>query len=118
LAESIRNEKDPQIRRGSPTRFWGGYPGPEAEAIWKAALADPEAFVREAACESWGKLAMRRLVMLLSDVFTERCRFDVRMAAAKALGQTKKPEAAKPLSEALADTDPACNIEPCCSLEK
>jgi HEAT repeat protein len=43
---------------------------------------------------------------------------DVRLAAAKALGETKGPEAAKALGEALNDADPAMQYRAVLSLKK
>ena len=43
---------------------------------------------------------------------------DVRLAAAKALGETKSPEAVPALGEALTDTDPAMQYRAVLSLQK
>ena len=117
LVASIQKEKDPLIRV-EIIRALGRYPGPEAEAILKAALADADAYVRVAACDAWGKIGDAQAVNLLSDTLRSDVDPDVRLAAAKALGQTKNTEAVAALGEALSDADPAMQYRAVLSLEK
>jgi len=117
LAASIQSEKDPLVRVAI-IRALGDYPGPEAEAILKAALADSDVFVRKAACESWGRIGNAQAVTLLSDTLRGDVDPDVRLAAAKALGQSKNPAAATALGEALSDADPAMQYRAALSLDQ
>ena len=117
LVDSIRSEKDPLIRM-EIIRALGKYPGPDADAILKAALSDADTHVRVAACEAWGKRGDAPAVKLLSDTLRGDVDADVRLAAAKALGETRRPEAVAPLGEALADSDPAMQYRAVLSLKR
>ena len=117
LATSIKTEKDPLIRL-EIIRTLGRYPGPTADAILKAALADSEARVRVIACEAWGKRSDAQAVALLAETLRSDVDADVRLAAATALGETKSPAAVAPLGEALADSDPAMQYRAVLSLKQ
>ena len=117
LAASIRTEKDPLMRL-EIIRALGRYPGPAADAIFKAALSDSETQVRIAACEAWGKHSDAQAVALLSEALRSDVDADVRLAAAKALGETKNPAAAAALGDALNDADPAMQYRAVLSLQK
>jgi HEAT repeat protein len=106
LANSIRDEKDPLIREAI-IRALGVYPSAAADAILKAAMSDPDASARTAACEALGKRRDEQSVQLLAAAVSGDAESDVRLAAARALGETKSPDAVKPLGEALNDEDPA-----------
>ncbi len=117
LAAAIRTEKDPLIRL-EIVRTLGHYPGPAADAILKAALSDPEARIRMAACEAWGKRNEIQAVNLLAETLRSNVDADVRMVAATALGETKNPAALAPLGDALSDTDPAMQYRAVLSLRQ
>lgn len=117
LAVSIRTEKDPLIRL-EIIRALGRYPGPAADAILKAALADAEAHVRVAACEAWGRRGDAAAAAMLSEALRSDVDADVRLAAARALGETKNVAAVPALGEALADSDPAMQYQAVLSLKK
>ncbi|MBN1394593.1 MAG: HEAT repeat domain-containing protein [Pirellulales bacterium] len=117
LAHSIRSEHDPIIRV-EIIRVLGSCPGPTADAVLKAALRDPDAQVRIAACESWGTRGDERAAKLLSDLLRSDIDIDVRLAAAKALGETRNPAAVEALGEALEDSDPAMQYRAVLALEK
>jgi HEAT repeat protein len=117
LVASIRAEKNPLIRV-EILRTLGHYPGPDADAILKAALADSDTHVRVVACEAWGRHSDAEAVKLLSNMLRADVNPDVRLAAAKALGETKSPEAVPALGEALTDTDPAMQYRAVLSLQK
>ena len=117
LVASIRTEKDPLIRV-EILRTLGHYPGPDAETILKAALADSDTHVRVVACEAWGRHGDAQTVKLLSDMLRTDVDADVRLAAAKALGETKNAEAVAALGEALSDADPAMQYRAVLSLQK
>jgi hypothetical protein len=117
LVDSIRVEKDPLIRV-EILRTLGHYPGAEADAVLKAALADSATHVRVVACEAWGKHSDAQAVKLLSDMLRSDVESDVRLAAARALGETKNAEAVAALGEALSDADPAMQYRAVLSLQK
>ncbi|MCE5303895.1 MAG: HEAT repeat domain-containing protein [Planctomycetaceae bacterium] len=106
LAQSIRDEKDPLIRM-EILRALGHYPGPESDAVLKAAIADPDGQVRMAACDAFGKRHDAESVKLLSETLRSDVDADVRLTAALALGETKNPAAVPALGDALNDADPA-----------
>jgi HEAT repeat protein len=117
LVASIRVEKDPLIRV-EILRTLGHYPGSEADAVLKAALADSDTHVRMVTCEAWGRHGNAEAVKLLSDMLRSDVDIGVRMAAAKALGETKNSEAVAALGEALSDADPAMQYRAAQSLQK
>jgi HEAT repeat protein len=117
LVASIRTEKDPLIRV-EILRALGHYPGSDADAVLKAALADSDTHVRSVACEAWGRHSDAQAVKLLSDTLRADVNPDVRLAAANALGETKSAEAAAALGEALSDGDPAMQYRAMLSLQK
>jgi hypothetical protein len=117
LVASIRTERDPLIRL-EIIRTLGKYPGAAADDILKRALADPDIQVRVTACEAWGRRGDTQSVELLSDMLKSDVDADVRMAAAKALGETKNPAATAPLGQALNDSDPALQYQAVLSLKK
>ena len=117
LADSIRTEKDPLIRV-EIIRALGRYPGPAADAILKAALADADTHVRIAACEAWGKRGDAAATKILSDTLRGDVEADVRLAAAKALGEGKNQQAVAALGEALNDADPAMQYRAMLSLQQ
>jgi HEAT repeat protein len=117
LVGTIRTEKDPLIRL-EIIRALGGYPGPDADAVLKAAMSDADVNVRVAACEAMGKRGDSQAVKLLSDALRTDVDADVRLAAAKALGESKNKEAVAALGEALNDSDPAMQYRAVLSLRQ
>jgi HEAT repeat protein len=106
LAKQIQEEQDPMIRR-SIVRALGHYDTPSAIAVLQAAVSDADASVRVAACESWGRRGGPESAERLVNLLTSDTNLDVRLAAARAIGETKEKTAIQPLSEALSDGDPA-----------
>lgn len=117
LAADIRSEKDPLIRL-EIIRTLGRYPSPEADAVLKAAMSDPEAGVRVTACEAWGNRTGDEAVSLLAEALRSDVDADVRLAAARGLGETKNPAAVAVLGVALEDADPAMQYRAVMSLQK
>jgi HEAT repeat protein len=85
-----------------------------AQAVLEAGLADQDEMVRVACCEEIAKRAAAGLtepssssVPSLAKALREDKDQNVRLAAAKALGSMKSPEAIQALSVALDDRDPA-----------
>ena len=71
-----------------------------------------------AACEAWGKRNDAQAVSLLSEALRSDVDSDVRLAAAKALGETKNPAAVAALGEALSDSDPAMQYQAVLALKQ
>lgn len=117
LVESIRTEEDPLIR-AEIVRALGAYPGPAADAVLRAALSDPDAEVRVAACEIWGDRGDAEATALLAEVLDRDADVDVRLAAAAALGESENPAAAAALGLALEDRDPAMQYRAVLSLRR
>jgi hypothetical protein len=117
LTAAIRNEPDALIR-AEIVRTLGCYPDPSADAILQTALMDPDADVRIAACEAWGKRGSAQAAALLAPVLTSDVKQDVRLAAARALGKIKDPQAVAALGEALTDPDPAMQYRAVLSLKE
>jgi HEAT repeat protein len=117
LSESICREEDPLIR-AEIVRTLGAYPGEASGSVLRAALDDPDVEVRTAACEVWGRRGDAEAVTLLSGVLDGDLDMDVRLAAARALGQSNNPAAAPALGRALEDKDPAIQYRAVLSLRK
>jgi HEAT repeat protein len=110
LTTSIRSESDAMIR-AEIIRTLGLYPGEKADTVLKAALHDPDADVRVAACEAWGKRPGHEAAASLIGVLGGDLDTEVRLAAAKALGKTKDRTALAVLGNTLEDSDPAMQYQ-------
>jgi HEAT repeat protein len=117
LVAAIRTETDSLIR-AEIIRTLGDYPDPAADSVLKASLNDPDADVRIAACEAWGKRGNTQAAELLAPILSSDVSQDVRLAAARALGKIKDPQAVAALGEALTDSDPAMQYRAVLSLKE
>ena len=117
LAEAIRSEEDPAIR-GEIVHALGEYPSAEADSVLRAALSDPDKDVRQMACAAWAGRGDAEAATVLGGVLRSDIDTDVRLAAARALGQTKHPAAVAALGEVLEDRDPAMQYRAVKSLRK
>lgn len=117
LVTAIRSETDPLIR-AEIIRTLGDYPDPAADQVLNSALNDPDADVRIAACEAWGKRGDAQAAGLLAPLLSADVNQDVRLAAARALGKIKDQQAIAALGEALADSDPAMQYRAVLSLKE
>jgi HEAT repeat protein len=106
LAKQIQDEQDPMIRRYI-VKTLGHYKTASATAVLQAAVSDADTSVRIAACESWGRHGGTEAAERLTGLLASDTNLDVRLAAARAIGQTKEKSAVAPLAEALSDADPA-----------
>jgi HEAT repeat protein len=106
LAKQIQEEQDPMIRRYIVITL-GHYKTAAATAVLQAAVADADSTVRIAACEAWGRRGGPEAAERLTGLLTSDTNLDVRLTAARAIGQTKEKTALQPLAEALTDADPA-----------
>lgn len=106
LSAAIAHEDDPLVR-AQIARTLGHLPAPSALPGLTVALADAEAVVRVAACQSLGRRGDPASVELLAKALKGDGDQDVRLAAARALGESGSPEAVRSLAVALDDADPA-----------
>ncbi len=117
LITAIRIETDALIR-AEIIRTLGDYPDPASDPVLKAALSDPDADVRIAACEAWGKRGNAQAAELLAPMLSSDVSPDVRLASARALGKIKDQKAVTALGDALADPDPAMQYRAVLSLKE
>ncbi|MBN2024560.1 MAG: HEAT repeat domain-containing protein [Pirellulales bacterium] len=109
LAEEFRAEDDPLLR-AQLVRTLAAYPCRESADALRAALEDPVSDVRIAACKAWGERAKQgdpEAATLLGQRIASDADTEVRLAATRALGQTRDPAALAGLGIALDDQDPA-----------
>jgi len=106
LAGQIKNEEDPLVRI-QIIRTISIYPTRLAGAVLHAANNDPDALVRVACCEAWGKRGGDEAVQNLKDRLQNDDDVDVRLAAARGLGATNQKAAVDALAIALEDPNPA-----------
>lgn len=106
LARQIQIEPDPLVRT-AVVRTIAEFRVPISVQVLEAGLADDSAAVRIACCRGLGQRAEASSVSHLAQALRGDRDFDVRLAAAAALGQIKTPEAIQSLVVALDDRDPA-----------
>jgi HEAT repeat protein len=116
LTASIRTEPDPLLRSEIVLTL-GSYPIPLAEPVLKAALQDTDADVRIAACDAWGKMPNATGAELMVGILKNDANQDVRLAAARNLGQTKDQRAIAALGDVLTESDPAMQRRAVVSLQ-
>jgi hypothetical protein len=113
LARQIQVEPDPLVRQ-AVVRAIAEFKTSMAQQVLEAGLADQDEMVRIACCEEIAKRATETelgagptSIASLSKALREDKDQNVRIAAAKALGSMKSPEAIQALTIALDDRDPA-----------
>jgi HEAT repeat protein len=117
LARTIRTETDP-IVRAQMVRTIGACNTQVASLVIAAGVKDTSSQVRIAACDALGLRGGGEPVRLLSEVLTSDTDIDVRLAAARALGEIRDPSAAQALTAALEDPNPALQARGMRSLER
>ncbi len=117
LAKQIQAEQDPLVRRHI-IRTLGYYNTPTAGVVLKAAINDSDSAARIAACEAWGRRGGKEAVEILTGVLSSDTDLDVRLAAARAVGQTHDSSAVGNLAEALVDPNPAIQFRIASSLKE
>ncbi len=85
LGAGLRAELNPNVRMAL-VRTLALLPTAQADELLKAAVNDPDVDVQIAACESWGRRGTPQAVQVLADVLHSQSNVDVRLAAARALG--------------------------------
>jgi HEAT repeat protein len=121
-AESLRPEERDQVAQQfgarlqhetSPSmkleliRALGKLQTPMSDAALRMALADPDAGIRRTAVEAWGTRRTEQAIEVLSQTLASDSDLDVRMAAARALGNYSDRGAVESLGVALDDPNPA-----------
>ncbi|HVU86503.1 MAG TPA: HEAT repeat domain-containing protein [Pirellulales bacterium] len=106
LAQGIAHEQDP-VLRAQVLRTLGHFPNEKSGAMLAAGLHDHERDVRIAACEGLGRHGGPLAATELARVLAEDADMDVRLAAARALGEAKANASLPALGDALEDQDPA-----------
>ncbi|HEV3137820.1 MAG TPA: HEAT repeat domain-containing protein [Pirellulales bacterium] len=116
LAQQIRKEPDSTLR-GEILRTLAAYGGTTATAVLHVAVQDSDADVRIIVCDLWGRRSDSEAAQVLADMLASDSNKDVRMAAARALGQSHDPIAKRALGAVLNDTDPAMQHRAMVSLQ-
>lgn len=106
LAKEFQQESDPILRRHL-LRTLAAYPPPAAGAVIVGALSDSDAETRRTACKCLGMRGGQQAISELTRVVSSDTEDNVRIAAVRALGETRDTSALTPLAEALVDPDPA-----------
>ncbi len=117
LAAEIRDEEDPVMRRHL-LRTLAQFRTPMSMSIMQAGLQDGDMEVRRAACLSLGNHGGPEAAQALSHVVGADTSVDVRIAAVRALGETRDKSAVAPLADLLTDPDPAIQYRAQESLRK
>jgi hypothetical protein len=106
VAGRFQDEQSP-VMRVELLKTLGELPSPTAQATVQTSLADESPQVRIAACRALGRQGTSEGIAELGKVITADADLDVRIAAARELGQFKDPAAAQALRPALDDNDAA-----------
>ncbi|HVX60949.1 MAG TPA: HEAT repeat domain-containing protein [Pirellulales bacterium] len=117
IAQALSNEDDTLVR-GQMLRTIAVMPTRTASTMLAAGLQDADRDVRVACCEAWGKRGGDDAVKLMVETLRSDGDVDVRLAAARALGELKDPKAVEALGAALDDQDPAIQYRSIESLRK
>jgi hypothetical protein len=108
LVQRIQNEQDPLVR-AEIVKMFGEHPTGTGAAVLKAGLnypgPDPDPEVRGAICRAWAKIGGDDARTMLSAALANDRDVDVRVQAAKSLGQFKDAGNMQALAGALEDTD-------------
>jgi len=117
LASNMENEADPVVRE-QILRTAATVVTPKSDEMLRAAMEDTDAEMRITACELWGARGGEEAVERLSHALSNDTDLDVRMAAARALGETENPAATPALGTALEDPNPAMQYRAVESLKR
>ena len=116
LAQQLSIEGDPIIRVAL-LRSLAAYPTSTASLMLKQGLQDSDKDIRVVCCELLGDRAGPETVKLLTEVIASDTEIDVRLAAARGLGQLEDTAAVEGLALALDDPDPAMRRRAIVSLQ-
>lgn len=116
LAARLKEEASP-VMRAEFVRTLAEFPTPIAQEAVLASLTDEAANVRIAACKALGRRPTTEGFQALASAVTDDGDLDVRLAAARELGNFRGFNAAPALRPALDDRDPALQLAAMQSLE-
>jgi HEAT repeat protein len=117
MARQMPNETDFNVRM-AVIKMLAHMDTPSAKAVMYAGMKDPEAEIRVACCEAWGKNPSPETTRMLAETLSGDTDLDVRMAATKALASAGDKEAVTALGRALEDSDPGLQYCAVASLKK
>jgi HEAT repeat protein len=109
LTVELAAEGDPLLRR-SLVQAIGALNDSYSNPTLLAAANDASPLVRIAAAEAWSRRPGETATPALSKLLIDDNDQDVRLAAAKALGNVRSPQSLQLLSNALDDTNPALQL--------
>jgi hypothetical protein len=102
----LQHETSPSMKM-ELIRGLGKLQTPMADAALRMALSDPDPGIRRTAVEAWGTRRSEMAIEVLSQTLSSDTDLDVRMAAARALGNYSDRTAVESLGIALDDPNPA-----------
>lgn len=117
LARQLQQEDD-NLVRAQLLRTLASIQTPMAASMLKAGTRDSHADVRVACCEAWGRRGGPEAVEMLTEVLQSDLDIDVRLAAARALGEVHDPGTPAALGKALDDDNPALRHRAILSLRR
>ena len=117
LTRDYHSEQDPLVRL-EIVKTLSELSTPSAFPTMMQSLNDPDPNIRIASCRLWAKRGGRDAVSLLSDRLSSDTNIDVRLAAARGLGQLSGPRVVESLGMALEDKDVALQNRAMQSLKK
>jgi len=117
LNHILKTHQNPLLRAAAVDTL-AEFSVPESDEALRLALKDGDSTVRRAACAAWGKRGNKEAVRLLSEVLGSDTDVDVRIEAARELGQFKDPMAYQALGLALRAKDPALQYRAVESLKR
>jgi len=117
LAARLREERSP-VLRAAFVRTLGAFDTPAAHQALVACMSDDAANVRVVACSALSKYRTPAGFQALSQAVASDSDLDVKIAAARELGNFRDFEAPKALRPALDERDPALQLAAMQSLEQ
>jgi hypothetical protein len=106
LGQRFQNERSP-VTKLVVIQTLSRFETPMADTALRMALSDPDAQIRRAAVEAWGTRRSEHAIQALSQTLSSDTDLDVRLTAAKELGNFQDRAAVEALGIALDDPDPA-----------
>jgi hypothetical protein len=116
LCQALPKEEDILVR-AEMLKTIAVFPSPRAEVMLKAGLRDADQDVRIACCDAWAARGGEEANRTLCETLTADTDHDVRLAAARALGDLKHPDSVAALGLALEDPNPAIQYRATQSLQ-